>query len=307
VLLARRGRELARHLPAAMAGDDDSVHQARVASRRLRECLPVLAAGIKQGRKAEKKVRRVTSALGTVREMDVTIRILDELARRPRIPRDAVEDVRGHVLAERERRRELMLERLANVNTAKLARRLEEVVVHLTVGAGGPWREMLAARVARRAKRFTSAIQSAGQIYAPERLHQVRIATKKLRYALELAADARIALARPALATLKRLQETLGRLNDLHVIQRHVAEVQANPPVRRGATAGGLAQIDRILEEECRHLHGRYVKQVPALLELARACRAEIVPQLASNAGRRPTLKMARRLEGRQPAAARRA
>ena len=95
MLLLRRARELGRQLPAAMAGDDVGVHQARVASRRLREAVPVLAADTKIRKKAERKIRRVTQALGTVREMDVTVQILDEFARGPGIPRDALEDVRG--------------------------------------------------------------------------------------------------------------------------------------------------------------------------------------------------------------------
>ena len=44
---------LKRHLPAAIAGDDIGVHQARVASRRLREAVPVLSTGLK-GSKAGK-------------------------------------------------------------------------------------------------------------------------------------------------------------------------------------------------------------------------------------------------------------
>ena len=303
-LLARRARELERHLPAAIAGNDNGVHQARVASRRLREGLPVLAAGLKRGRKAERKIQRVTRALGTVREMDVTVQVLDELARRPKIPRDALEDVRGHVLAERQRRREVMHERLRELNTAKLTRRLEEVAVELAISDGTSWRETLATRIGRRAKRFAAAIDNAGQIYAPDRLHAVRIATKKLRYALELAADTRIRSARPLVAALKRLQEILGRLNDLHVIQGHVSAVQSNPPARQGATERGLEAIARTLEEECRHLHARYTKQVPALLELADTCRSTVVSQIAGTA-RRPAIKMARARETRQPAARR--
>ena len=307
MLLARRARDLERHLPAAISGDDTGVHQARVASRRLREGLPVLAAGLKRGKKAERKVRRVTEALGTVREMDVTVQVLDELARRPKIPRDAVEDVRGHVLAERERRRVTMLERLRDLDTAKLTRRLEEVALDLTLATDGqPWRETLSARLGRRAKRFAAAIHQVGQIYAPDRLHAVRIATKKLRYVLELAADARVPGTRPLVATLKRAQETLGRLNDLHVIQGHVAAVQLNPPERHGATARGLETIARSLEEECRHLHARFIKHVPALLELAEHCRSTIAPQIAVPAGRRPPLKMVRTRVAR-PVAARRA
>jgi len=301
MLLARRAGELKRHLPAAVSGEDNGVHQARVASRRLREGLPVLAGGLKRGKKAERKIRRLTRALGTVREMDVTMQVLDELARRPEIPRDALEDVRGHALAERERRRTIMLNRLRDLNTGKLLRRLDEVAVDSTISNVNVWRQALATRVGRRARRFAGAIHAAGQIYSPVRLHEVRIATKKLRYALELAADTGIRQARKLVTPLKRLQETLGRLNDLNVLQRHVAEVQTNAPQRKGATPRGLDAIARILEEECRHLHAQYIKHVPVLLDLSETCRAEIVPAIAT-AGRRRPLKMARTTETRQPA-----
>src|SRR4029453_9570011 len=138
-------------------------HRARVASRRLREAVPVLAADTKVRRKAERKIRRVTQALGTVPEMDVTVQILDEFARGPRIPRDALEDGRGHVIAERDRRRATMLERLRRVNTAKLSRRLEEVSIMIPGATLGEWRGALVARVGHRAKRLRTAIHQAGQ------------------------------------------------------------------------------------------------------------------------------------------------
>lgn len=281
MLLLRRARALERHLPAAIAGEDAGVHQARVASRRLREAVPVLAAGVKRAKKAGRKIRQVTRALGTVREMDVTMHVLDELARRPEIPRNALEDVRAHVLAERDRRRGVMHGRLRKLNTARLNRRLNELAVDLTASVTGAWRETLASRVNVRGKRLSAAIRAAGQMYDPERLHQVRIATKKLRYALELAADSHTAAARPLVASLKRTQETLGRLHDLQVIQGHVADVQVRPPQRRGAGDGGLDVIMAALEKECRHLHARYTKQIPSLIELADACRSTLPAQIA--------------------------
>jgi CHAD domain-containing protein len=302
--LVRRTRALERHLPTAVAGDDNGVHQARVASRRLREAVPVLAAGAKHGRKARRKIRRVTRALGTVREMDVTMQILDELAQRPRIPRNALEDVRAHVLAERDRRRETMLSRLKEIDTPKLSRRLEQVARDLATVVTPEWREVLAARIQRRAKRLANAIQAAGQMYAPDRLHAVRIAVKKLRYGVELAADARVPTARSLVGTLKRAQETLGRLNDLHVIQGHVAAVQAHPPARRDAADGGLDAIGRTLEEECRHLHARYIAQVPSLVTLTEACRSTLLAQIAT-VGRRKPVKMLPPREVRSAAARR--
>jgi CHAD domain-containing protein len=269
-----------------------------VASRRLREAVPVLAADTKSRKKAERKIRRVTQALGMVREMDVTVQILDEFARGAAIPRDALEDVRAHVIAERDRRRAHMLDRLRRVNTAKLNRRLEEVSIMIPGATLGEWRGALVARVGSRAKRLRSAIHKAGQVYAAEQLHLVRIATKKLRYALELVADSRLAAVRPLLGTLKRAQETLGRLHDLQIIEQHVAGLQALPPSRRGAHDGGLDVMARKLADECRHLHARYIKQVPSLLDLAEKCATAVVPHVT----RRRPLKMAATRSSRVPA-----
>lgn len=304
-LLQRRARALSRHLPSAVAGDFNGVHQARVASRRLRETVPVLAADLKGSKagKARRKIRRLTRALGTVRELDVTLKILDELARRDGIPRNALEDVRGHVIEERDARREKMLERLEEVNATKLNRRLASVADALQQTASEKWREVLASRLLKRAKRLSAAIGAAGHMYAPDRLHAVRIAAKKLRYALEIAAESRVPAAVPLVRTIKRSQDTLGRLHDLQVLQSHVAAVQAAPSSRKGTSREGYDTIAWTLEGECRHLHARYVAMVPALEELCAACRATVVAQLAHppRRARRP-LKMT--LSQRQAGAA---
>jgi CHAD domain-containing protein len=107
LLLQRLARALKRHLPQAVAGNDRGVHQARVTSRRLREAVPVLAIGLKGSKagKARRKIRRLTRALGTVRELDVTMQLLDELARSPQVSRTAVADVRARVVKARASRR----------------------------------------------------------------------------------------------------------------------------------------------------------------------------------------------------------
>jgi CHAD domain-containing protein len=251
-----------------------------VASRRLREAVPVLAGDAKHSAKARRKIRRLTRALGTVRELDVSLHLLDELSSSDSLSRPALQDVRLHVVEERDRRREAMLAALADVNAEKLARRLKSVTEAAQDDNSEAWRQALGTRLIKRAKRLALAVENAGQLYAPYRLHEVRLATKKLRYGLELAADSGISAAAPMVRTLKRTQETLGRLNDLQVLQTHVAAVQAAPS-GRAAPHQGLAAIAGTIEEECRRLHGRYVAQADALRELAEAVPSQIVPRLA--------------------------
>jgi CHAD domain-containing protein len=123
-------------------------------------------------------------------------------------------------------------------------------------------------------------IGKAGQLYAPEHLHQVRIAVKKLRYGLELAADAGITAAVAQVRELKRVQAILGRLHDLQVLQTHVAAVQVSAPGRT-APHQGLAAIAGRIEERCRILHGKYVAAAPSLLELTSQVPGEVVSRLA--------------------------
>jgi CHAD domain-containing protein len=288
LLLQRLSRGLKRHLTHAEGGDDRAVHQARVTSRRLREAVPVLSTGLKGSKagKARRKIRRLTRALGTVRELDVTIALLDELARSPHVPRVAVEDVRARVLKERDERRRLMLERLKAVDVEKLERRLDSVGAALTAAPSEPWRKALAARLARRSRRLLVAMDEAGHMYAPERLHALRIAAKKLRYGLELAVDGRIRQAAGPIRTIKRVQDMLGKLHDLQVLQRHVADVQAEPRSERATLRVALEDLARHIEDRCRHLHGRYVATAPALRDAAIAVRKTVVPQLTTS--RRP-------------------
>jgi len=292
-LLDRRTRSLKRHVPHAVAGDDVGIHQARVASRRLREALPVLSDGLHGSKagKARKKIRRLTQALGTVRELDVTLGLIDELAARQGVPKSALADVRAHVIAEREQRRTVMHQRLQQVNVAKLHRRLESV--REAVAASSPdhtWRSALAHRLITRARRLDQAIDDAGQIYAPEALHDVRIAAKKLRYVLEIADESRAAPCATELRLMKRVQDALGRLHDLQVLQHHVAEVAAAPRSRRAPADPGLAVLARIIEDQCRMLHARYIVQIPELRDAATRIRRDVAMRVT--APRRKPTKM---------------
>ncbi|MDQ3486459.1 MAG: CHAD domain-containing protein [Acidobacteriota bacterium] len=290
-LLDTRARALRRYLPSAVAGDDRGVHQARVASRRLREAVPVLSTGLKgsKAKKAGRKIRRLTRALGTVRELDVTLGLLDELATAEDLSRPALQEVRLHVVAERDRLRKAMLTELATVDAEKLDRRLHSFSTALAADTTGAWRKALASRLLSRSRRLGAAIQTAGQLYVPEHLHQVRIAAKKLRYGLELAVDAGVAAAAAHVGTVKKAQTILGRLHDLQILQTHVAAVQAAPNARAG-TDEALAAIAGRIEEQCRLLHGKFVAAVPALRGLVTGVRADVAGRLTK--GSQP-LKMA--------------
>jgi CHAD domain-containing protein len=293
-LLERRSRALRRHLAAALGGKDVGVHQARVASRRLREALPVISQGLPHSKagKATRKIKRLTQALGGVRELDVSLDLIDEFSERPAVPVAAVAEVRAQVIEERERRRRSMLKKVAGIDMDRLHRRLDSVRKALQSSSTSQhWRAALAVRVARRARRLGQAIDAAGQVYAPDALHGVRIAAKKLRYSLEIADDSGAVPCRDDVKTLKRVQETLGRLHDLQVLQHYAAAVGAAPRRRRGTPDVALATLSRTIEDECRMLHGRYVAALPALRDVVERARRDLPARLTARRGRK-TVKM---------------
>ena len=270
-LLRQRLVSLLKFMPAAQAGDEISVHQARVASRRLREALPVLGARADEAQldRVQKRVRRITRALGPVRELDVTLLLLAELEGKEAAPLRAIERVRDAVLDERQQRRREMLDEITPSRLDKLTRRLVRVAAPqerplVTRNA----REEAATQSAQRARNLKAAIEHAGGIYLGERLHRVRVEAKKLRYALEIQRELNKARSMIGLTRLRAEQDMLGRMHDLEILIDKARAVQGNlnPRDRRGMSE--LNTLIRVLEEECREGHAAYMRGRQALLEL---------------------------------------
>jgi CHAD domain-containing protein len=272
-MLERRLAALTEHLPAALDGRPASVHQARVASRRLREALPVVGspAPARVLRKAVRRVRRVTRALGPVRELDVALGLLDEVAAsRPELV-VPLRLVRRVVIDERRRRRAAMLDAIDGTVDATIEA-VAKVVGHLRTGSDdGPWRTFLAGRIAGRSETLRASVEDVGLLFDPIRLHLVRIAAKKLRYALEIANEARLAATTRQITALKRTQERLGRLHDYQVLLvfARAAEIDGVPRFRKS-----LSPVRDLIERECHREHGRYLRRRQALLAVCDAAGA---------------------------------
>ena len=258
-----------------------------MATRRLREALPLVVSGTR-GRKLERAVQRLTRALGPVRELDVALINLEELERDGEVPRTALSRLRDAIGDERRGLHAEMRRRIARVDLDKLTKR--------AVGAArkaphGPARgrvrdpERLAAaqlRAARRATTLRAAIDNAAGIYLPDRLHEVRIAVKKLRYAMELARELSGSRAVAAIQSLKEAQDLLGRMHDLEILIARTRAVQGSPVGTNLRLSGDLDRLVRRLETECRQLHGHYMALRHKLLAICD--RVEAVPRRPATA-----------------------
>jgi len=261
-------------MPAAQDGNELSVHEARVASRRLREALPVLGARADWDAidRAGRGVRRITRALGPVRELDVTLLLLAELEGKGAAPRRAIARVRAAVIEERRKRRRVMLDAIKPSRLNKLRKRLVQVAA--PEDRTEPGRSALAeaaGQAAGRARRLKAAIDRAGGIYLADRLHRVRIEAKKLRYALEIQRELTHSRSTARLNRLKHQQDLLGRIHDLEVLIERARDVQASlKPANRRA----MAEIDKLIravEDECREGHAAYMHGREALIRLCDA------------------------------------
>ena len=96
----------------------------------------------------------------------------------------------------------------------------------------------------------------------------MRIAAKKLRYALEIVRDLSRSRATARILTLKRAQDLLGRIHDLEVLIARTRAIQGSPNAPTLRVSADMDLLVRRLETECRRLHGRYIAMRAPLLAI---------------------------------------
>ena len=299
-LWRKRLNELSAVWPDFVGGRAGGLHKTRVASRRIREALPIVGADAAPAKvkKLSKKMRALTRSLGPIRELDVELDILDDKSKTEGVSGRAIEMVRREVASRRQVLRDEMADNAPIGDLKKLIKKLERVS---TSGKAGKreegrgkkskdtkadaaleaqWRGVLATRLMRRAKDVAIALEHAGPVYVPERLHAVRISTKKLRYALEIARDAGVTAATPLVRVLKRQQERLGHLHDLQMLLKHVRETEASPGV--GSRVNDLTAYADSIDRDCRRLHADFVEHRAELAAVVKDVRHHVVPALAT-------------------------
>ena len=293
-VIAARHDALRTHLLPAREGDEVAVHQARVASRRLREAIPVLATGLDELRlkPVRRRLRDVTRALGPVRELDVALGMIDDHVRDGEHAKDLRGVWRALVLGKRRAPARALRKALGARARLTLHRHLDEVENARAASVDLQWRDALAASLTTRARRLRALIERTGALFHAEPLHDVRIAAKKLRYALEITADTGLArLSRP-LATLKKTQDVLGELHDLDVLGGLLAalpEAAAGEPLHDEAAAVAAA-----LDHEARLLHARYLRTRATVVRITEHTLDDLVPAVRLPSRRRPSRKGAR-------------
>jgi CHAD domain-containing protein len=234
VLAAKCLRKQAKQLAAQLQGvrnaqEAECIHQARVASRRLRTALRMFGDCFKakQLKRWRKQIRRVTARLGDARDKDVQIEFLcgvlhalDQKACYPGIAR---------LLASLEQQRERLQPkvikaagRLEAGGVLKQMRAAAKQVLSEAQAQGVDLQSPLALGVTRRhiLDNLGRLLPYQASLADPEdrqRHHAMRIAAKRLRYTLEISAPVYAGQLDGAVDAIKRVQTLLGEVHDCDV------------------------------------------------------------------------------------------
>ena len=273
-ILNAQAEALAFSLSAVFAGEVEGVHDARIATRRLRETLPLTAACQRRHvvDDLQDRLKRIGRMLGQVRDTDVRIELLRYLE--TRAPHAAPSLVVIRQQEEYDRLLE-MRELIKHLERTQAGRMLEAFRAD---GAWrgrfgcGPWRAQLRRLLVQRAQAAREAIDHATGVYFPNRIHRARIAIKKFRYAAEIAQQAGMETGTLLIRELKKSQDTLGELHDRQtLIDEWVGESKTK--VKGPIDPQQVTLFVTVAEAECRDLHRRFLAHRQCLLELC-ACAA---------------------------------
>jgi CHAD domain-containing protein len=239
--------QLLRNEAAALAGEPEGVHQMRVALRRIRSAVSSLKELLRaeDRRWLREELGWLADALGPARNLDVFATELlpsaraglpdkpgweDLVATLGRLRKTAYDRVLGVILSERYTAAMLRLLRWFET----CGRR-----IYAPPGEADPLASpiiQIARRVLdRRLRRVRRGSEEFDRLSPPQR-HKLRIATKKLRYTVEIFNSLFDPDILPQfIKSLKRLQDDLGYANDIRVAHEFVPELFAQMEARSRA------------------------------------------------------------------------
>ena len=217
-------KELCENVPAALKEfDPEAVHEARVATRRLKAALDLLKSVLSDAHRKPfaKALRKLRRRLGPLRDADVMIEHLGELSAQSA---PAADWLKERLIESRDKAR---AKSRKNSQSAEVLARLgswwgvREEVFEAQEAVDSLLAESLHLQLdafAERARELTVEADTAQSSGEREDPHQLRIAGKRLRYTLELAAVHGHELPPAVMRAFKKMQEALGDWHDYVVL-----------------------------------------------------------------------------------------
>jgi CHAD domain-containing protein len=218
--------------PKALVGDaPETIHDLRVASRRLQQVLRLLAPNGKSSgdKKLLRKLRKVRRAFGACRNLDVCISVLDGKRETTTTAslRQAWEALKLWLEEKRAGQMERGRAELRQHDLLDFIDRIQARIENITAEPESItqlWERARAALAEWRNK--LDAAREEAQI---ETIHAFRIAGKRLRYCVESLVELGHLSFKPMVANLKALQDDLGAWHDHVVLRELIAEFIGRP------------------------------------------------------------------------------
>lgn len=240
-----------------VSADADSIHHARVTSRRLKAVIDLLKTTVSDelGRPFARSLRKLRKKFGPLRDVDVMLVHLSEL-RGKTSAAIAVDWISTQLIQRRE-------ELWRDAKRPKWRRRVSaglaewETIRAAFASQDIDWKSLVTESAGAQLKAFSDSadlvLEQRGlkpdAAASTSNVHDVRIAGKHLRYTLELMEPLGIAVPKTVMKSFKKLQEALGVWHDFVVLGENVLQ----------------ESLDELIAVNDANLYG-------AILELAREC-----------------------------------
>jgi len=256
-----------------VGGDDEAVHDLRVAARRLESALQTwrLVLARRPCRRARRLLRRIRRAAGPVRDAEVHATQLAELAAgSPLDSREALDAESARLTRQLARRRARLTEWLSPRRVRRVVRR----VARACDGLASPPARAGVDQVETRRQRALAALLEATPTLDDTPLHDARIAVKRWRYSEESLAAARGADSSHATRGLRAVQSGLGRIHDRATLRDLLLRAAERAARRQEPTREhALRELAARLEAERVHEVLRFRDEARALTPMADAAR----------------------------------
>jgi CHAD domain-containing protein len=245
------------HMPGVQLGENpEALHQARVATRRLRSDLrtfsPLMDEQWVSGLRDE--LRWMGSSLGPVRDVDVlTLRLSTTAEQLPEAGGYPLHVIMRMLAAQRKARRKALLETIAQDRYLDLLDRMVEAAnaPRLLSAPKSAAPEVLRELVRGPYELLTQTIMELPEAPADADLHRIRIRAKRVRYATEAIASMVGKKAVRFAAAASVLQDTLGELQDAAVAHDWLDQTARDHPAV-AFTAGQLAGFELVRADAAR-------------------------------------------------------
>ncbi len=224
-LRTRFGEILSFRDQALKKGDVGGVHAMRVATRRLRSTLKDFKPLFRNKplKPVKSEIKQVAGVLGAVRDRDVSIITLKRLGLKTKNKqiRNGVENLIKRRRAVRENARIDLEKFLSTHDLSKLQKRFDSAIEDSShkkkANAQFKYDEFGLSAIEKKLEEFSELSKGIYKPYDAEALHEFRLSTKRLRYAIELFAPDRHPKLVKYSVKISRLQDFLGEVHDCDV------------------------------------------------------------------------------------------